>query len=234
MNATLPPVLVVDDEKNMRLSLQAMLGDEGYESRAVESAEEALVMLGREKFFMVLTDAHLTGMTGYELLGRMRTAHPEIPVLMITAYATPKLAVEAIKAGAIDYLSKPFEPEELLHAISRCAERFKLLKENARLRSQASQTIEVGQIIGESPRMAELRNLIKTVALSLGQGTRRRSRPRPEPAARRALRPHQLRRHPRAAPRKRTLRPREGRVHRRAQTETRTRGGSRRRHHLPR
>ena len=166
MPVTLPPVLVVDDEKNMRLSLQAMLGDEGYESRAVESAEEALTLLSREKFFMVLTDAHLTGMTGYDLLGRMRTAHPEIPALMITAYATPKLAVEAIKSGAIDYLSKPFEPEELLHAISRCAERYKLLKENARLRTQTPQGIELSQIIGESPRMAELRTLIKTVAVS--------------------------------------------------------------------
>jgi len=166
MSPALPPVLVVDDEKNMRLSLQAMLSDEGYETRAVESAEEALMLLGREKFFMVLTDAHLTGMTGYELLSRMRTAHPEIPALMITAYATPKLAVEAIKSGAIDYLSKPFEPEELLHAVSRCAERFKLLKENARLRSQTAHTIEVGNIIGESPRMNELRSLIKTVALS--------------------------------------------------------------------
>ena len=166
MSAPLPPVLVVDDEKNMRLSLQAMLGDEGYQARTVESAEEALALLAREKFFMVLTDAHLTGMTGYELLSRMRTGHPEIPVLMITAYATPKLAVEAIKAGAIDYLSKPFEPEELLHAVSRCAERYKLLKENARLRSQSSQTIEINQIIGESPRMVELRNLIKTVAQS--------------------------------------------------------------------
>lgn len=166
MNATLPPVLVIDDEKNMRLSLQAMLGDEGYQTRAVESAEEALALLGKERFFMVLTDAHLTGMTGYDLLGRMRTAHPEIPVLMITAYATPKLAVEAIKAGAIDYLSKPFEPEELLHAVSRCAERFKLLKENARLRSQGSQTIDLGSIIGESPRMVELRSLIQTVAVS--------------------------------------------------------------------
>ncbi len=162
----LPPVLVVDDEKNMRLSLQAMLGDEGYQTRAVESAEEALALLGKERFFMVLTDAHLTGMTGYELLSRMRTAHPEIPVLMITAYATPKLAVEAIKSGAIDYLSKPFEPEELLHAVSRCAERFKLLKENARLRHQGAQTIDVNSIIGESPRMVELRTLIQTVAVS--------------------------------------------------------------------
>ena len=166
MSAALPPVLVVDDEKNMRLSLQTMLGDEGYGARAVESAEEALALLAREKFFMVLTDAHLTGMSGYDLLGRLRTAHPDIPVLMITAYATPKLAVEAIKAGAIDYLSKPFEPEELLHAVSRCAERYKLLQENARLRKESTQAFDPDHIIGEAPRMTELRTLIKTVAQS--------------------------------------------------------------------
>ena len=119
MSATLPPVLLVDDEKNMRLSLQAMLADEGYTANAVESAEEGLSLLAREKFFMVITDAHLNGMNGYDFLSRLKTGHPGLPVLMITAYATPRLAVEAIKAGAIDYLSKPFEPEELLHAVAR-------------------------------------------------------------------------------------------------------------------
>src|SRR5262245_38745692 len=166
MSAALPPVLVVDDEKNMRLSLETMLGDEGYEVRAVESAEEAYGLVARERFFMVVTDGHLAGMSGYDLLARLRNTHPELPVLMITAYATPKLAAEAIKAGAIDYLSKPFEPEELLHAVARCAERYKLIQENARLRKQASHTFDVEQIIGESPRMVELRALIKTVALS--------------------------------------------------------------------
>ena len=62
MSAPLPPVLVVDDEKNMRLSLQTMLEDEGYQARAVESAEEGLALVGREKFLMVITDAHLSGM----------------------------------------------------------------------------------------------------------------------------------------------------------------------------
>jgi DNA-binding NtrC family response regulator len=166
MSAALPPVLVVDDEKNMRLSLQTMLGDEGYDVRAVESAEEAYGLVAREKFFMVVTDGHLTGMSGYDLLARLRTTHPELPVLMITAYATPKLAAEAIKAGAIDYLSKPFEPEELLHAVARCAERYKLIQENVRLRKQASHTFDIEHIIGESPRMVELRALIKTVAIS--------------------------------------------------------------------
>ena len=166
MSAVLPPVLVIDDEKNMRLSLQAMLGDEGYVARTVESAEEGLSLVSREKFFMAVTDAHLTGMSGYEFLGRIRSSHPELPVLMITAYATTKLGVEAIKAGAIDYLSKPFEPEELLHAVARCAERYKLIQDNVRLRTQHTQVFDVAHIIGESPRMLELRNLIKTVAVS--------------------------------------------------------------------
>jgi DNA-binding NtrC family response regulator len=144
MNLPLPPVLVVDDEKNMRASLKTVLADEGYSVRAVESAEEALELLGREDFFMVITDARLGGMTGYELLAKARLQWPDLPILMLTAYATPKLAVEAIKSGAIDYLPKPFAPEELLHAVSGCVERYRLLQENARLRARASEDVSIG------------------------------------------------------------------------------------------
>jgi DNA-binding NtrC family response regulator len=113
---------------------------------------------------MVITDARLGGMSGYDFLSKVRNQWPELPVLMLTAYATPKLAVEAIKAGAIDYLSKPFAPEELLHAIARCAERYQLLRENATLRSRASEIFSLDQIIGESQKIRELRKLIQTVA----------------------------------------------------------------------
>ena len=164
MSAALPPVLVVDDEKNMRLSLQTVLTDERYGVRAVESAEEALGLLGREEFLMVITDARLGGMSGYEFLAKARKQWPEVPILMITAYATPKLAVEAIKAGAIDYLDKPFEPEELLHAVKRCAERFRLLQENARLRARTDETVRLEQIVGECPPMRDLRRLIERIA----------------------------------------------------------------------
>ena len=161
---TLPPLLVVDDEKNMRLSLETIMSEEGYQYRAADSAEDALKLLGQEEFFMVITDARLGGMSGYEFLARVKTKLPQLPVLMITAYATPKLAVEAIKAGAIDYLAKPFAPEELLHAVARCAERHKLLMENAALKARAGESYRVDQIIGESPRMKELKQLIQTVA----------------------------------------------------------------------
>jgi len=148
----------------MRLSLKKVLTDEGYSVRAVESAEEGLTLLSREECFMVVTDARLGGMSGYEFLSKARAQWPELPMLMITAYATPKLAVQAIKAGAMDYLSKPFAPEELLHAVGRCAERFQLLRENASLRARAGETYRLEEIVGESPRMLELRQLIQTVA----------------------------------------------------------------------
>ncbi len=164
MTPNLPPLLVVDDERNMRLSLEAIMTGEGYQLRAVESAEQALKLLEREEFFMVITDARLSGMSGYEFLKQFNIRWPNLPVLMITAYATPKLAVEAIKAGAIDYLAKPFAPEELLHAVARCAERHRLLVENATLRARAVEPYRLDRIIGESPGMRDLRRLIQTVA----------------------------------------------------------------------
>jgi len=165
MNWPLPPVLVVDDEKNMRLSLKSILVGEGYEFRLVESAEEALSALEKEEFLMVITDARLgSGMSGYQFLATACKRWPNTPFLMITAYATPKLAVEAIKAGAIDYLAKPFAPEELLHAVSRCAQTHRLLRDNAALRASAAEPYQLDQIIGESPKMNELRQLIRSVA----------------------------------------------------------------------
>ncbi|MGZ5566735.1 MAG: sigma-54-dependent transcriptional regulator [Limisphaerales bacterium] len=164
MRRPLPPVLVVDDEKNMRLSLRSILAGEGYDMRLVESAEEGLAQLEKEEFFMVITDARLGGMSGYEFLNTACKRWPKTPFLMITAYATPKLAVEAIKAGAIDYLAKPFAPEELLHAVARCAERFQLLRENATLREHAVEVYQLDRIVGQSPNMVDLRKLIQSVA----------------------------------------------------------------------
>jgi two-component system response regulator PilR (NtrC family) len=166
VSAKLPPILVVDDEKNMCLSLQAMLEPEGYETRLVSSAEAGLRHLEREKFFLVITDAQLGGMNGYDFLAHVRTRWPDLPVVMITAFATPKKVAAAFKAGVTDYLPKPFEPEELLHVVGRCAERHQLLMENAALRARAGEVYSVDQIIGECPKMRELKQLIRTVAPS--------------------------------------------------------------------
>jgi DNA-binding NtrC family response regulator len=103
-------------------------------------------------------------MTGYEFLANARNQWPDLPILMITAYATPKLAVEAIKAGAIDYLAKPFAPEELLHAVSGCVERYRLLQENARLRARATETYQLDHIVGECDKIRDLRQQLQTFA----------------------------------------------------------------------
>ncbi len=160
----LPPLLIVDDEKNMRLSLETVLTGEGYEVRSADSAEAGMKLLEAEDYFMVISDARLGGMSGYEFLKEVRKRKPELPVLIMTAYATAKLAVEAIKNGAIDYLAKPFDPEELLHAVKRCGERHQLLAENAALKARAGESYRLEQIIGESPKVRELRDLIRTVA----------------------------------------------------------------------
>jgi DNA-binding NtrC family response regulator len=166
MKVPLPPILVVDDERNMRLSLQDLLAGEHYSVKTVESAEEALGLLEQEAYLMVLTDVHLGGMSGKDFMKRALQRWPDLPFLMITAYATPRLAVEAIKSGAMDYLPKPFAPEELLHAVAKCAERYRLLRENAALRARAAEPIALDRIIGSCPKMCELRQLIQTVAPS--------------------------------------------------------------------
>ncbi len=164
MSNDLPPLLVVDDERNMRLSLETVMADEGYETCSAESAEEGLKLLKKQECFVVVTDARLGGMSGYDFLREIKKNWPDLPVLMITAYATPKLAVEAIQAGAIDYLAKPFAPEELLHAVSRCAERYKLLLENAALKEKSTESFGLERIVGESENVEALRELIRTVA----------------------------------------------------------------------
>jgi DNA-binding NtrC family response regulator len=163
MSLPLPPVLVVDDEPNMRLSLQEMLTGEHYTVRAVGSAEEAADWLDRETFLMVITDVHLGGLSGTEFMKRTLQRWPDLPFLMITAYATVPLGVEAIKAGAMDYLEKPFDPAKLLRAVSLCAERHRLRQENAALRADS---LRLEHIVGSSAQMRQLRHLIQTVAAS--------------------------------------------------------------------
>ena len=168
MKSNLPPILVVDDEPNMRETVSQLLMDEGYLADTAESAEQALEMINEVdgKYFMMITDGRLGGMSGYDLLKQVRGERSKIQVILITAFATPKLAVEAIQNGAVDYLSKPFAPEELLHAVDRCRKQFDLEEENKTLRASTSSSpvYQLDQIVGESSKMDDLRQFIETVA----------------------------------------------------------------------
>ena len=156
-------LLVVDDERNMRESLKTVLQTRGYQVATVESAEDGLKAVKESDFFMVITDARLEGMSGYDFLRETHERWPDLPVLMITAYATPKLAVEAIQTGAIDYLSKPFEPEELLHSVNRCAERHELIRQNEKLKARLPCGYQLDDIIGNCQSLKDLREMIRTV-----------------------------------------------------------------------
>ena len=163
MKSKLPKLLIVDDERNMRESLKIVLESHGFKADTVESAEEGLESVAQNSYFMVITDARLDGMSGYEFLRESHERWPDLPMLMITAYATPKLAVEAIQNGAVDYLSKPFEPEELLHSVNRCAERHELIRQNTSLKSRLNLGYQLDDIIGNCDSMKELRQMICTV-----------------------------------------------------------------------
>jgi DNA-binding NtrC family response regulator len=169
MKSALPPILMVDDEPNMRSTVSELLMDDGYTVDVAESGEQAVEMLTEpsSEYFMMITDGRLGGMSGYELLKRAKADFPKMRVILITAFATPKLAVEAIKNGAVDYLSKPFAPEELLHAVDRCRENYDLKEENKTLRARSggsSPIYQLHQIVGDSPKMIDLRKFIETVA----------------------------------------------------------------------
>src|ERR1700677_2508566 len=106
-------ILVVDDEPGVRQLLKALLEQKGYRATCVERAEEAVEILGREKFSLILTDLRLPGMKGEELVAWMKRQRIRTPVIVISAFGDQSKIIEVIKRGADDYLSKPFKPEDL-------------------------------------------------------------------------------------------------------------------------
>ncbi len=117
------PVLIVDDEKNIRLTLSQALETLGAEIDTAANGEEALTKLKEKGFGLILLDIRMPGMDGMEVLRRVREIRPDIRIIMITAYGTVESAVEAIKLGAVDFLQKPFEPEEIRELVLRVMDR---------------------------------------------------------------------------------------------------------------
>jgi DNA-binding response OmpR family regulator len=120
------PILIVDDEKNIRMTLSQSLESLGVEMDVAGSGEEALAKLKERDFGVILLDIRMPGMDGMEVLRQVREVRPEIRIIMITAYGTIESAVEAMKLGAVDFLQKPFDPEEIRELVSRVMDREKL------------------------------------------------------------------------------------------------------------
>ena len=157
-------ILVADDDESLRRVIEFSLAAEGYEVRTVADGAQALEQLRNERFDLLLSDMKMPGLSGLELLKRALELDRDIKVILITAYATIQQAVEAVKLGAFDYLTKPFEKEELSVTIEK-ALRFKRLEtENVELRSRLDGADYVRGIIGTSPAIKNVLNLLSKVA----------------------------------------------------------------------
>ncbi len=154
-------VLVVDDDASLRFTLEAVLGDAGLTVESYANGGEALQAFEARGADAVLTDLAMTEMDGLQVLERLRAQDPSVPVLMLTAHGSERIAVAAMKAGAYDYLPKPFDPEEIVLAVRRAVEARWLRMQNARLRTEST----LGRpIVAASPAMRRVLDMVARVA----------------------------------------------------------------------
>ena len=157
-------ILIVDDEKNYLVVLKELLSEENYEVITAENALQALEIFKESDLDLVLTDMRMPKIDGIELLENIRSINSEIPVIIMTAYATVEKAVKAMKKGAFDYVTKPFQNEELKITVRKAIDLYKLKRENLNLRHEVSRKYQFGNIIGKSPVMLKLYEMIEKVA----------------------------------------------------------------------
>ena len=164
--ATAASILVIDDEAAIRESLEVLLTLEGYTVRMAVDGEEGLRVLDLENFDLVLLDLALPGQSGLELLPLIKERQPELPVIMITAYGTVDNVVDAIRAGAENFVQKPWDNEKLLADIRSAVARHKAEEENLQLKRTLKQRYNFSNIVGKSEIMLRVFDLVAQVAPS--------------------------------------------------------------------
>jgi DNA-binding NtrC family response regulator len=159
-------VLVVEDDKNSRQGMVELLANAGYRAVGAASVNEAETRLAEETFGVVITDLKMPGRNGMELVRQIPGKYPDTAIIVTTAFGTVESAVEAMKAGAFDYLTKPLNHDELLLTLDRIAERGRMLARMAQLEGQVHETYQFANIIGKSKVMREVYVLIDKAARS--------------------------------------------------------------------
>jgi DNA-binding NtrC family response regulator len=157
-------ILVVDDEFSVRDSLESWFKKDGYNTGSAKDATDALKQLQEAHWDVVLLDIKMPGMDGLELQRRIRDIDPDLAVVMITAYASVDTAVQALKQGAFDYITKPIDPDELSHLVRKALEQRRLKSENVQLREKIEQLAGFQQIVGESSAMLEVLEMVRSVS----------------------------------------------------------------------
>ena len=157
-------ILIVDDEQVVRDSLVHWFTEEGYEVEASESASDALSKLASREIDLVIADIRMPGIDGIELLEKIKTEQLDAGVIVMTGYASVETAVRALKHGAFDYITKPFDPDDLSVVVRNALEQHKLKRENRLLRQQLVENHALTELIGQSEAMHRVREQIETVA----------------------------------------------------------------------
>jgi two-component system NtrC family response regulator len=157
-------ILVIDDDTSLRRVLEFNLQEEGYDVQAASSGEEGLYCFGQSVPNLVITDMKMSGMDGLMVLKSIKERSPETLVIIITAFGTVDVAVEAMKAGAYDYITKPFNRDELKLTVKKALAFSGLAEENRRLRSELSDKTDLRTIVGTSKEMEKVFEIIRKVA----------------------------------------------------------------------
>lgn len=159
-------ILIVDDEESVRDSLYNWFIEDGYRVERAENANKALLMLESDSFDIILADIKMPGMDGLEMLRRIKLLKSESIVIVMTAFATVDTAVQALKDGAFDYITKPFDPDDLSHLIRNASKQISLTEENENLKKKVVSLENVEDLIGKSEPMKLVLKDIESVAQS--------------------------------------------------------------------
>jgi len=162
MNA--PSILIVDDDIVVRDSLAKWFESEGFEVSIAPGASAALEMLAKRRFDLALVDIKMPGVDGIELQAKLREIDPSMPVIIMTGFASVETAVRALKNGAYDYITKPFDPDELVHLVNKAISHKRAEREVSRLKENLEQIFPETRLIGQSPAMKRVIELVETVA----------------------------------------------------------------------
>lgn len=156
-------ILIVDDEPNMLHMLSAILEQEGFQAECAATATEALELVAKREFDFILSDVRMPGMDGIQLLERLRKSELDVIVILMSAYGNVELALEAMRKGAYDYISKPFKTDEVVLTLRKAAEREKLRREVVRLKRRLRHSESSPAIVARSPAIKELLDLVHQV-----------------------------------------------------------------------
>ncbi|MGD0583463.1 MAG: sigma-54 dependent transcriptional regulator [Bacteroidales bacterium] len=157
-------ILIVDDEESVRDSLYNWFIEDGYHVERAEDAKKGLYILESEDFDIILADIKMPGMDGLEMLKRIKSLRKESAVIMMTAFATVDTAVQALKDGAFDYVTKPFDPDDLSHLIRNASRQITLVEENEILREKLISLENVESLVGKSEAMRKVLSQVESVA----------------------------------------------------------------------